>query len=240
MANVDNPSTDVIWLGDTRASHHTTHDMVNYSTFEKMSTPYKIKQVQGEVHVTHCGTVNLIVQSATGPRPLLLKEVLYIPNMNFNLFSLQKIIKENYIPVFDEMKEKCIIKKTLPTGHKEQIALLTIIEGRPTLECHLAPRTPLALAPPALYVGEVSMSLLHRRLGHSGQPALKRLISEDMETGFKVVQGSDVDPCDACELGKLTRPTHPPRPFMHNTSFPLQLVVMDLAGPVRPRTLVWN
>ena len=144
--------------------------MANYSTFEKLSTPYKIKQVQGEMHVTHCGTVNLIVQSIIGPRPLLLTEVLYILSMNFNLFSLQKIMKAKYNLVFDELKDKCIVKKTLPTGHKKQIALLSIIEGHLTLECHLAPRTPLALAPPALYIGEVSMSLLHRRLGQSGQP----------------------------------------------------------------------
>ena len=111
-------------LGDTRASHHTTYDMANFPTFRRLSTPYRIKKLQGEVNVTRCGTVNLIVQSARGPGPLQLKEVLYIPSMNFNLFSLQKVIKAKYIPVFDELHNKCVIKKTLPTGHKEQIAVV--------------------------------------------------------------------------------------------------------------------
>ena len=58
-----------------------------------------------------------------------------------------------------------------------------------------------------------------------------------MATGFKVAPRHDFNHCDACQLGKLTRPPHPLRSFMHNTTLPLQLVVMDLAGPVRPTTL---
>ena len=156
--------------------------MDNFTSYKKLSPPYRIKQVQGEVLVTHSGTVDLMVQSATGARLLRLTEVLYIPAMAFNLLSLQKIIQGSFIPVFGEMKDKCILKKVLPTGAMEQIALLSIADGRLTLECHLA-RKPLSIRAsdaasiPSLYVGEVSMTLLHRRLGHSGQPAIKRLIS---------------------------------------------------------------
>ena len=34
-----------------------------------------------------------------------------------------------------------------------------------------------------------------------------------------------------------TRPLHPSVVFYHGTTFPLELVVMDLAGPVKPRSL---
>ena len=57
-----------------------------------------------------------------------------------------------------------------------------------------------------------------------------------MVTGIATVKGNEVEPCDACQLDKLTRPPHPQRPFMHNTTLPLQLVVMGPAGPVRPKT----
>ena len=77
------------------------------------------------------------------------------------------------------------------------------------------------------------MTLLHRRLGHSGQPAIQRLLNENMATRVKLISSSSsILPCDDCQLGKLTRPSHPSVPFRHNTIVPLQVVVMDLAGPI--------
>ena len=185
MAHIDSASKEAIWLGDSGASHHTSYEIGNFTGFQKLATPYCIKQVQGHDIVTRCGTVALIVQSTTGPRLLPLTEVLYIPTMTFNLFSLQKVIKLGFIPVFGELSNKCIIKKHLHTGDMEQIALLSITNGRLTLECHLAPKTLSVPASPAIYVGDASMSLLHRRLGHNGQPAIKRLISKNMAKGFQ-------------------------------------------------------
>ena len=80
------------------------------------------------------------------------------------------------------------------------------------------------------------MDMLHRRLGHSGEGALRRLLRGDMATGLGQIFGA-VSPCDACQLGKLTRLPHPAVPFSHGTTYALELVVMDLAGPVRPSSL---
>ena len=80
------------------------------------------------------------------------------------------------------------------------------------------------------------MDLLHRRLGHSGEAALHRLLRENMSTGLGLVS-EKISSCDSCQLGKLTHPPHPAVQFDHRTTRPLQLVVMDLAGPVRPNSL---
>ena len=72
---------------------------------------------------------------------------------------------------------------------------------------------------------------------HTSVVLTQRLLSEDMATGVKLKHGSDLAPCNACQLGKLTRPPHPSRPFLHNTTFSLQLIVMDVAGPVTPQSL---
>ena len=78
MALDDIPTFHEIWLGNSGASHHTTHDMKNCLCFTQLDKPFKIQQVQGVVHVTHGGTVDLITDSETGPRPLRLHGVLYI------------------------------------------------------------------------------------------------------------------------------------------------------------------
>ena len=87
-----------------------------------------------------------------------------------------------------------------------------------------------------MFVNTLSMDLLHRRLGHSGEVALHRLLREDMATGLNTLKGK-ISPCDSCQLGKLTRPPHLAVHFDYRTTRPLQLVVMDLAGPVKPNSL---
>ena len=129
MATVDNISSGV-WLGDTGASHHTTHDMDNYTSFSKLDKPYSIQQVQGDVLVTHSGSVILITESAHGPIPLRLNNVLYIPTMSFSILSLQKLVDANYVPVFGEIPQKVVVKKVLQSGQLEQIALMTVLRGR--------------------------------------------------------------------------------------------------------------
>ena len=111
-------------------------------------------------------------------------------------------------------------------------------DGRLTLDCRILSST---LPQPCPKQGEVflntlSMDLLHRRLGHSGEAALSRLLKEDMATGVSLVFGN-ISPCDPCRLGKLTRPPHPAVAFSHGTTYALQLVIMDLVGPVKPRSL---
>ena len=72
MATIDDPTLGV-WLADSGASHHTTHDAANFSTFIELNKPYTIKQIQGEVKVTHWGTIDLITSFATGSTTLHLQ-----------------------------------------------------------------------------------------------------------------------------------------------------------------------
>ena len=125
-------------LMHTGASHHTTHDMDNYTSFSKLDKPYSIQQVQGDVLVTHSGSVILITDSAHGPIPLRLNNVLYIPTMSFSILSLQKLVDANYVPVFGEIPQKVVVKKVLQIGQPEQIALMTALQGRLTLYRTLA------------------------------------------------------------------------------------------------------
>ena len=111
-------------------------------------------------------------------------------------------------------------------------------EGRLTLDCTMTTLLPVlpSTSQAKVFVNTLSMDLLHRRLGHSGEAALHRLLREDMATGLSTVKGK-ISPCDSCQLGKLTRPPHPAVRFDHRTTRPLQLVVMDLAGPIKPNSL---
>ena len=43
--------------------------------------------------------------------------------------------------------------------------------------------------------------------------------------------------CDPCKLGKIARHPYHEFPADHHGQYPLNLVVVDLAGPNRPQTL---
>ena len=199
--------------------------------------------------VTHLETVILQVDFSSGKQPFRLTKVLYIDALSFNILSLQRQRTTGFIPVNSEVPSKLVIKKRLQSGALQQVALMSESDkGRLTLDSKIistasTSTTPLSFPPlPSLEQAEIpsnnlSMQLLHCRLGHSEEVALRRLLHENMETGVSVKLGSNIGTCDPCQLGRLTRPPHPSFAFYHGTSFALEVVVMDLAGPVKPHSL---
>ena len=240
MAADATKSMATTFLADSGASHHIVHRREFFSDITPIPGSFTINQVQGTVAVTHWGTVMLEVDSHTGKHPLRLTHVLLIESMKFNILSLQKMRAADYIPVYAEVPGKVIIKKKLSTGVLTQVALLSETkEGRLTLDCTILstpPTLPSRRMVAEAFPNSLSMDLLHRRLGHSGHAALRRLLHDNMATGVGQISGP-MSPCDPCQLGKLTRPPHPAVQFDHHTTYALELVVMDLAGPVQPSSL---
>ena len=184
-------STD--FMVDSGASHHICHRREFFTDLSTLPGPFKVQQIQGTVEVTQLGSVMVEVDSVHGKVPFMLKNVLFIPTMNFNIISLQKLVAANFIPVYNEIPEKVVIKKILQQGGVEQVALLSkSTTGRLTLDCRILRST---VSQPSTSQGEVflntpSMELLHRPLGHSGEAVLRRLLKDDMATGINPVAGS--------------------------------------------------
>ena len=235
LATMDQSSSSNSFLADSGASHHICHDPSFFCKLSPLPGPFKVNHVAGSVEVTHSGTVMLMVDSDKGKQTLRLENVLLIPSMRFNIVSLQKLRAAGFVYTFKEVRGKAVIRNE----KGGMVALMTESStGRMTLDCTIL--STAATLPSCrqieVFSNSLSMDLLHRRLGHSGQAALQRLLRANMATGIGQVSGA-VTPCDSCQLGKLTRPPHPAVRFDHNTTRSLELVVMDLAGPVRPRSL---
>ena len=77
------------------------------------------------------------VDGADRKRILQLKQTLIIPDIKVNLFSIQRLINKGYLPVYDEVDGKCIIKKNNDNGVLEQYATMTMRNGRAILDCEL-------------------------------------------------------------------------------------------------------
>ena len=94
----------------------------------------KIRQVHGLVNVQEWGNVQLQVDGEEGKLVIRLEQILIIPNISVNLFSLQRVITKGYLPVYGEVANKCLIKRKTDTGDMVQFATLSIENGRPTLD----------------------------------------------------------------------------------------------------------
>ena len=125
------------WLGDTGSSYYIKSTRAGMINVEKCPPDTKIRQVQGVVNVQEWGTILLEVDGADGKRIMRLHETLIVPSINVNLFSLQRVLKNGFLPVYDEVEGKCIIKKTIDGGGYSQVATMTVINGRAPLDCRL-------------------------------------------------------------------------------------------------------
>ena len=166
--------------------------------------------------MTHSGTIILEVDAESGKQLLQLENVLYMPSMHFNIISLQRLRAAHFVYIFNEIPGKVVIKN----GRGGMVALMTESKcGRMTLDCKiLSTNTPLPSSRLVeVFNNSLSMDLLHRRLGHSAEGALRRLLRGDMATGLGLGSGV-VSPCDSSQLGKLTRPPHPAVSFTHGTT----------------------
>ena len=98
--------------------------------------------MQGTVAVTHSGTVIIEVDYVHGKVPFRLTNVLFIASLPFNILSLQKLVEGDFIPVYNEVADKVVLKKILHHGGVEQAALLSKSKaGRLTLDCRILSST---------------------------------------------------------------------------------------------------
>ena len=97
----------------------------------------KIRQVQGFVDLKEWGTVLLEVDGENEKHIMQLRETLIVLDINVNLFSLQRVIGGGFLPVYGEVEGKCVIKKRSSSGGLTQVATMTVINGRSTLDCKL-------------------------------------------------------------------------------------------------------
>ena len=81
----------------------------------------------------------------------------------------------------------------------------------------------------------LDLDLWHRRLCHHHLAGVKKLLSGNLVTGFRLDTQADPDPvCEACKAGKMHAD---PFPTSHSRATrPLQLVHSDVHGPVKVST----
>lgn len=135
-APFNEPEDEIEWLADSGAGLHVCNNLNLMWSVKHLEEPKRIIGLSGEVEVNFEGTVKLeCLDDWGGPVVLHLYNTLFVPEAVTNLFSLQKVRKENYIIVQAEWvadhNVSCIKNKNGETvGYISED-----VDGRGTVAC---------------------------------------------------------------------------------------------------------
>ena len=74
--------------------------------------------------------------------------------------------------------------------------------------------------------------LWHKSLGHASLSLLNKFVSKDLVVGLPSIEFNDDKVCDACARGKQVRKSFKLKNYV-STTYPLELLHVDLYGPMR-------
>ena len=232
------------WVCDSGADYHMSGDSTLFDSLQPIPSKFFVKQIMGKVAVTEWGTVRLLTDGANGSKKKLeLQEVLFMSGMKVNIFSLQRIrsLGACSFSFLGEPQPERVIQIFNRAG--EQIATMKeTVRARPTLICERLREADEneggeEVGAEVLGGKGIQMELLHRRLGHTSQSVIDRLVREQMVRGLEEGVKGEFGMCRGCKMGRSSDIKHPRKDPEHRAKEQLELIHTDIAGPFVPTAI---
>ena len=212
-------NSHIFWLFDSGATAHMVGDLSLLQSYSKYSGPVKnIKIPDGTLlPVTHQGIAKI-------SEKLVLRNVLYAPNLKFNLISVSKLTSDSHcFATF--YRDRCILQdfqsqRMMATGRMiHGLYLLNVDDG--LAQC-------ISVSNSVFACKDIKAILLHNRMGHAPMSILKRL-------HFVTNKIDDFDgKCDVCFQSKQTKLPFPTSTI--KSVRPFELLHLDVWGPYQRAT----
>ena len=178
-----------IELFDSGASRHMSgyrHRLLNYTKIETQPITAADKRTFDAIGK---GDMYIDVPNGDGTSKVLIRDVLYSPSMGVTLISIGKITDSKSSVLFHG--DSCRI-------YNNSRVLLGQIPKQNGLYRMFTPRSEFA----AKVVELLSIDELHRRLGHVGYEAVRKLVEKGLVRGVELDLESKPSFCASCEWGK--------------------------------------
>ena len=102
-------STDTNWIVDSGATCHVCNDRSSFVELNFLQTPFDITLGAGHtLKAIECGIVTLILKSDFSKRKCKLYDILYVPELTYNLLSVSKAVEKGVSFTFND--HRCVIK----------------------------------------------------------------------------------------------------------------------------------
>ena len=220
------------WIIDSGATCHICNDRSFFVDMKSLEKPLDIALEDSCVlKAQGTGTVILMIQSGSLERKCKLHNVLYVPELAYNLMSVAKAIERGADLVFND--RGCMIKDA---NHK-LIAMATKVGNLYYLP-HAKPKDHVHVTDSVQSTSNrpLKEDLWHRRYGHLGGRNLEKLSKVNLVEGFDYCISKEISFCEPCLKGKLQRnqfSAHSER----KTSKPLELIHSDVCGKISSKSL---
>lgn len=225
-----------VWVCDSGADFHTTWDITLFDSIESIPTTFFVKQIKRKVEVTQWGMARMYTDGVDRVKKVLeLKEVLFMPGIKANIFSLQRIRCKGACSItFKGIPNPQGVIPILKRVGQHIATMKETTKARPTLVCT---RLKVADSEEVRTKGEilggegVQMELLHGRLAHTSKSVMERLARDELATGLKEGIFGDFGMCRGCKMGRSSEKLRPRKDEQYRDKEPLELVHTDIAGP---------
>ena len=160
---------------------------------------------------------------------VIIKEISLAGGLKHNLLSINQFTDKGYNVEF--VKNRCLIthKKigelALSGVRKRSLFVVDMDSANKEKICYFCTKAS----------SEESM-LWHIKLSHLNFKAIKSLVKREMLRDILAPEFKQEEVCETCQKGKMKRSSHKSKEFSSITA-PLQLIYMDLFGPVNVMSL---
>ena len=212
---------------DSGATRHFTPNRPDLTNFTKIS-PRPIKAANGLLlQAMGRSDLKLLLPMGKGCQPtkVTLRNVYYTPDFAFMMVSMGTMDDKG----FQILTEDGICTISTPRPKRQVIARIPKVNGlyRVLIAPQGAPRVDNALAAS----GKISISDLHRRMGHVNHEDLRRMVKEGTVTGIDLDMNSKPEPCSQCIEAKATCLPFPKMSTSNRAKKYGDKIVADLWGP---------
>jgi len=211
------------WIVDSGASQHTCGRRDWFSTFGESNERLQVGNDQW-VQSKGQGTIKIVCRVGKRDREVELQNVLYIPEMSYNLFSTSKAAEKGAITVLNQKGCKVIVDGSLvAVGEKDPDTGLCVLKGTTVTGILMLVSTRRTLED------------WHRSLGHVDQQVIAQMIKDKCVEGMEL-EKSIPGGCSECPAGKGIRASHTTGTSVSPTAVGDQ-IDLDLVGPINVESL---
>jgi histone deacetylase 1/2 len=213
------------WIVDTGASLHICTNLDAFVKGSMRQCKFKVTVANGStVYGRQMGNVLLRSTDQDGnPVEVLLKDVLYLPGMSYNLVSMSKLVDDGCRASFGIVAEVffsnlCVLGATLRS--KLYYVNASPQNGSPQDGPQNGSANNFKMK-----MGTNKIDERHRQFGHASEPYLRRLDPS-------LPKSSSLSPCDACEMGNAQKQSYKHEQKTEiKAEHALEQVSSDLHGP---------
>jgi hypothetical protein len=211
---------------DSGATSHFCPNRSKFTSFIQIE-PQSVHTANGSsISATGRGDVQIDLPLGSTSTQVTLKDTLYTPKMAFTLISTNHIAAAGLAVHFED--KMCKILSPAPT--RQVIAEIPQINGLYSIAASASSqRANVAKL-------KLTISKLHRILGHVSHPALHDAVTKGLVEGVELDSTSKAEFCEACMQAKATHQSFP-KETLHRAKKYGELIHTDLWGPAQTATI---